>query len=338
MQRCFELARHGQGVVAPNPLVGSVVVANGEIIGEGWHRGFGLAHAEVNAIASVANKERLSEATLYVNLEPCAHYGKTPPCANLIVEMGIPHVVIANRDPFDAVNGKGIEHLTSHGVKVELGVEDAEGRELNKHFFTFNELKRPYILLKWAQTKNGILAPIHPKNEKHPTWISHPATRKIVHQWRVEHPAILVGWRTVENDNPELTARDVVGRSPVRVVLDPNNRLKGRYKTFNGAAPSLVFSAKKPLIEGEFDWVECQPDALLTTVARVLYERKLNAVMVEGGATTLNAFLDAGLWDEARIITGQAEFSEGIAAPRITATAISELFYAGDQIRLFKRL
>lgn len=338
MQRCFELARYGQGVVAPNPLVGSVVVANGEIIGEGWHRAFGQAHAEVNAIASVGNKDLLKEATLYVNLEPCAHYGKTPPCANLIVEMGIPHVVVANRDPFDAVNGKGIEHLASHGIKVELGIEEAQGRELNKHFFTFNELKRPFIVLKWAQTKSGLLSPIHPKKEKEPTWISHPATRKIVHQWRVEHPAILVGWRTVENDNPELTARDVSGRSPVRVVLDPNNRLKGRYKTFNGAAPSLVFSAKKPVIDGEFDWIECRPDALLSTVLSTLYHRKLNALMVEGGAATLNGFIEAGLWDEVHTITGQTEFTEGIAAPRFSGRAVSEKYSAGDRISLYKRV
>lgn len=337
MRRCFALAQHGRGFVAPNPLVGSVLVARGEIIGEGWHRQYGHAHAEVNAIASVRDTSLLKEATLYVNLEPCAHYGKTPPCANLIVEKGIPHVVVANRDPFDAVNGKGIEHLRKHGVHVEVGIGEDEGRVLNAHFFTFHEQKRPYIVLKWAQTERGFIAPIHPKNASVSGWISHPATRKIVHQWRAEIPAILVGWRTVASDNPELTVRDVDGRSPLRAVLDPNNRLSGPYRTFNGDAPSLVFSKRKPDLDGHFDWIQWTDDGL-DGVMHALYERQCTALLVEGGAATLNAFIESDLWDEARIITGRSEFNDGVPAPAIDGRLVQVSNFAGDRIAQYKRV
>ncbi len=336
MQRCFELARNGQGFVAPNPLVGAVVVANGQIIGEGWHRMYGQAHAEVNAIAAVRDKSQLKAATLYVNLEPCAHYGKTPPCANLIVNSGIRHVVVANRDPFEAVDGKGLEHLRTNGVHVELGIGEDEGRELNRHFFTFHEQKRPFIALKWAQTLQGYIAPLDTNQAAYPAWITHPATRKIVHQWRAQHSAILVGWRTVATDNPELTVRDVAGTSPLRVVIDPNNRLSGSYRTFNEAAPTLIFARHKPSVEGAFEWVEWPADGL-QGVLNELYRRTVTSVLVEGGAATLNAFISAGLWDEARVITGLNEFTNGLAAPTLAHFPVTESSYAGDRISLYRR-
>lgn len=336
MERCFELARHGEGRVAPNPLVGCVIAVDGRIIGEGWHRQYGGPHAEVHAIASVADKSLLNRATLYVNLEPCAHYGKTPPCANLIVEMGIPHVVIANRDPFDEVNGKGIEYLESNGVHVELGIEEEGGRELNRHFFTFHELKRPYITLKWAQTLSGHLAPIPQEKKEGPAWISHPGTRKLVHQWRARHSAILVGWRTVEADNPELTVRDVEGKSPLRVVIDPHNRLSGSYRTFNGFADSIVFSENEPKVEGDFEWVPLGKGKLLDEVLQELVRRNVNAVLVEGGASTLLHFIERDLWDEARVITGKAHFERGVEAPALKMGAYSVTDYCGDRITYYR--
>ena len=243
MMRCIQLAKNGLGTTYPNPLVGSVVVYKDKIIGEGWHKQSGKSHAEVNAINSVKDQELLAKATIYVNLEPCSHFGKTPPCANLIIEKGIKNVVIGSKDPNPKVSGKGLELLKENSCNVIQGVLEKECNDLNKRFFTFFVKKRPYIILKWAETKNGFIAPLK-KNTKNPVWISTEESQLLVHQWRSEEHAILVGGNTVLEDNPRLTTRSVSGRNPVRIVIDTKDSLPKSAAIFNNDAKTIVLSSK----------------------------------------------------------------------------------------------
>ena len=318
MQRCIYLATLGKGNVAPNPLVGAVIVYQGKIIGEGYHQKYGEAHAEVNAVNSVEDQSLLSESTIYVSLEPCAHHGKTPPCADLLVKHKFKRVVIGCTDSFDKVSGKGVEKLRNAGIDVEIGVLKKECRELNKHFFTFHEKKRPFVFLKWAQTTNGLIDSTG-LNPGGVTWISVPEVRTLVHQWRSEHMAIMVGRKTVENDNPSLTVREVEGKNPIRIVLDPNGKIPASAKVFNDEAKTLIITQRM------------ETDDLLS----FLYKKDIQSVLIEGGAQTLQSFIDANLWDEACQIIGQNEFESGTQAPIIKGDFRSETHF-GDTLNFYR--
>lgn len=319
MQRCLELARKGAGYTAPNPMVGCVIVdESNNIIGEGYHQAYGGPHAEVNAIASVKDKTQLKHSTLYVNLEPCAHYGKTPPCANLIVEMGIPRVVIGMKDPHEKVAGKGIEILLQSGIEVIVGVEENACRELNKRFITFHEKQRPYIVLKWAQTADGFIGKPGEKIK-----ISHPETDVLVHQWRSEEQAILIGSRTAINDNPELTVRQVKGRNPIRLILNNKSPLPPDLKIWNNEAATYV--------------IESSPNDSLHPFLQFCRTNHIISVLVEGGAYTLQHFINAGLWDEARVITNpNLTLHTGIKAPALhPAKCVQTISMNQDIIKIF---
>lgn len=338
MRRCLQLAQRGVGFVSPNPLVGCVIVHQGKIIGEGYHRCYGEAHAEVNAIAAVKQPELLAASTLYVNLEPCAHFGKTPPCADLIIEKNIPRIVIANRDPFHAVDGKGIDKLTKAGREVVYGVCEEEGRQLNQAFFTYHLKKRPYITLKWAQTSDGFIDRLRSANENQPFWISSPATRKLVHLWRTQIDAILVGSRTALIDNPELTARDASGRQPVRILLDPEHAIDVKARIFNSSAKTFYFSRTARNLPVDIQQFKLFDDQTLGLVLETLYEEGIQHLLVEGGAYTLNHFIEQNLWDEARVIVGPRFLERGIEAPRIDNRPVARQSYAGDELLSYRNL
>lgn len=322
IQRCFELAEKGSYYVAPNPRVGSVIVHEGKIIGEGFHRKYGEAHAEVNAVNSVKNKELLRESTIYVNLEPCAHFGKTPPCSDLIIAHQIPKVVIANIDPFKEVNGGGIARLRKNNIEVITGVLDKKGEELNKRFFTFHAKKRPYVILKWAETLDGFISrkpnDINFKNN----WITNPQSKQLVHSWRAEETGILVGKNTVIADNPSLTCREVNGQSPTRIIIDRNLELKPSFKVFDQETKTIVLNAKKNAIEGNIEFHQIEFDSYsVKHILSKLHELEIQSLIVEGGAFTLNQFISANLWDEARIFKGRKQFDQGIEAPKMKSSA-----------------
>lgn len=340
MHRCFQLAEAGLGNTAPNPLVGAVVVHGGRIIGEGYHRKYGEAHAEVNAIESVVDKGVLKESTLYVNLEPCAHQGKTPPCADLIVKMGIPNVVIANRDPFTEVNGKGIERMKSAGIKVDVGIAHDEGRMLNRRFFTFHEEKRPYIMLKWAQSKDGFIDMKRSAEQKGSFWITAPQTRKLVHLWRSQECAILVGANTIINDDPQLNVREVAGNSPRIVILDPDRKAGASSKVFKGEPLHYITNSSggtETTGNEGFQGICLSQDNFLNGVLNDLYLRGIQSVMVEGGAFTLQRFIEAELWDEARVLTGTMTMKDGLQAPAVKGSLTRSFYYGSDKVDIIHR-
>ncbi|MCO5260479.1 MAG: bifunctional diaminohydroxyphosphoribosylaminopyrimidine deaminase/5-amino-6-(5-phosphoribosylamino)uracil reductase RibD [Crocinitomicaceae bacterium] len=325
IQRCIDLALKGKGNVAPNPMVGAVIVYNDEIIGEGYHQKYGEAHAEVNAVNSVKNKGLLCESTIYVSLEPCSHYGKTSPCSDLLVASQFKRVVIGSVDSNSKVAGKGIEKLRNAGIAVTVGVLEKECRELNKRFFTFHENKRPYVILKWAQTKDGFIDKFREKNETGIYWITGPQTKKNVHQWRAEEAAILVGKNTVLNDNPSLTVREVAGKNPIRVVLDSQLSLAMDASVFSCESPTIVFNTIKSGVEGTITWIQLEqltPAAIL----QALFEKNIQSIIVEGGKQVLDAFIQSRLWDEARILTGNIEWNGGIEAPQLPNSTLIETY------------
>lgn len=319
MQRALELAAKGAGHVAPNPLVGCVVVHEGKIIGEGWHQNFGGPHAEVHAIQSVSNQALLTSSTLYVTLEPCAHHGKTPPCSTLIIAKGIPRVVIGTIDPFAAVAGKGIAMLKAAGCSVELGVLESACRWLNRRFFRFHEQKRPYVILKWAQSKDGFMAPA----KSAPYWISTAASKLLSHQWRSEESAILVGAGTVLADDPALTTRLVDGPNPRRIVLEVQP-LSTTYKVFDSQAPTLRYTMQPG------DW-----SAQIPSLLSHLHAKQLNGVIVEGGAKTLQAFLQSGYWDEIRVFIAPVQLKAGLAAPALPQIPFQTMASGDDELRIY---
>jgi diaminohydroxyphosphoribosylaminopyrimidine deaminase/5-amino-6-(5-phosphoribosylamino)uracil reductase len=337
MRRCLELAKSGKGAVSPNPMVGAVVVHEDKIIGEGHHQKYGEAHAEVNAIGQVISEfpnsaELLKQSTVYVSLEPCAHYGKTPPCADLIIKHQIPVVVVGCRDPFEAVNGKGIEKLKEAGIEVVSGVLEKECRWLNRRFFTRVQKHRPYIILKWAQTADGFLAPAD--NSQH--WITGIESRKLVHQWRGEEDAVLVGKNTAVIDNPQLNVRYGEGKSPKRIVIDRRLELNKHLNLFDQSVETLIFNELKTDIEGKNKYIALEdfdryvPQYILYQ----LYLRDIQSVIIEGGAYTLNTFIDAGLWDEARIFTGMEDLKNGIKAPTVSGTKAEAYLSGNDQLQI----
>jgi len=318
MRRAIELAHKGAGYVAPNPMVGCVIVHQGRIIGEGYHEKFGGPHAEVNAIASVEDPSLLSEATLYVTLEPCAHFGKTPPCSNLIIEKRIPRVVIGSLDPFPAVNGRGIEQLRNAGIQVETDVLVDECRFLNRRFFTFHEKRRPYVILKWAQSRDGFMDIDRTDGVHGSFMISHPDTQILVHRWRSEEAAILIGKNTLINDNPSLTVRCVEGNNPLRLLLSSEPIDLSAFHLSKEEAPTWVLTNSSEKTAGGVRYLACGNTSDLKEVLRRLFEEKVLSILVEGGAHVLRSFIESGIWDEARIITGNKELGRGLSAPKLS--------------------
>jgi diaminohydroxyphosphoribosylaminopyrimidine deaminase/5-amino-6-(5-phosphoribosylamino)uracil reductase len=330
MHRCLQLAKNGLGRTAPNPMVGAVLVHEDRIIGEGFHTGFGEPHAEVMAIRGCKQQELLPYSTLYINLEPCSHHGKTPPCTDLILEKKIPRVVISNTDPNPLVAGKGIEKLKQAGTEIISGICEEEGEALNRRFFTFHRKKRPYLILKWAQTADGFLD----GTGAAPLKISSPATDQLVHFWRTQEQGIWVGYRTALKDNPRLTARLFPGKNPLRIVTDPENALPARLHLFSDGNPTVVFNAKQSGKEKSREYIQA---ASLPDMLRVLFEKQVQSVLVEGGAATLAQFIQAGLWDEARVIVGSISAGEGLRAPELThAELYKKEDSAEDRIYYYK--
>ncbi len=344
MKRCIELASLGTGMVAPNPLVGSVIVSENKIIGEGWHNKYGGMHAEVNAINSVKNKSLFKYSTLYVNLEPCSHFGKTPPCAKLIAEMKIPEVVVGNTDPNYLVAGKGIDYLRKKGVKVTVGVLHKECRELNRRYFIYQEEKRPYIILKWAQSTDRFLdVDREVYGIDRPVWITPEIARSLVHKWRAEEQAILVGANTVEKDNPRLNIRNWTGENPVRIVIDPRLRLSGRYNVFDNTQPTLIINGKRNSKKGLNEYVKVNfAENPEREILDTLHKRGIQSLIIEGGEHTLNSFIGNGFWDEARVFSGNCAFGCGVPAPKECGQLLEyttivdsrlELFFNPDSLR-----
>ena len=335
INRCIELAENGLGTTYSNPLVGSVIVYDGKIIGEGWHKKAGEPHAEVNAINSVKDKSLLNKSTIYVSLEPCSHFGKTPPCCDLIIKNGIPNVVIGTVDPNEKVAGNGIKKLIEAGINVTVGILETQCNERNKRFFTFHDKKRPYIILKWAESKDGFIAPLQ-KLEKKPVWITNQYSRQLVHKWRSEEQAILVGTQTVIDDNPKLDVRDWTGNNPIRVVLDQNNRISNEYHLFDSNVKTIVLSKLKPAVEKEniiFEVIDFKQN-IAKQIAETLYKHQIQSVIIEGGRQTIQTFIDSNLWDEARIFIGNTLIREGIKAPILIRKSFEKLSIGDDELIL----
>ena len=321
INRCIELAKNGLGFTYPNPLVGSVIVLNDKIIGEGWHQKAGEPHAEVNAINSVKDKSLLKHATIYVNLEPCSHYGKTPPCANLIVEYGIKKVVIGSVDANSKVSGKGIFHLQNNGCDVIVGVLEQACLNLNKRFFTFHNKKRPLIILKWAETQDGFMDNLRDENsENSPNWISNAYSQQLVHKMRAEEQAILVGTNTALNDHPKLNARNWFGLDPVRIVLDQSLKIPSHYHLLDGSVKTIVLTEKAPnksVNENTyFEQIDFSKN-LAEQICDVLFNHEIQSVIIEGGSQTLQTFIAENLWDEAFVFVGNIKFEYGLKAPEL---------------------
>ena len=329
----------GAGRVAPNPMVGAVLVFKDRIIGEGYHKKFGEAHAEVNCINSVAeaDKKYIGESTMYVSLEPCAHFGKTPPCADLIIKNKIPNVVIGCRDSFEAVAGKGIERLKAAGTEVVVGILEKECLELNRRFFTFHEKKRPYIILKWAQSNDAMIAALDGAR----TFISNEFTNRLVHKWRTEEAAILVGTNTALLDDPALTTRLWPGNDPVRLVIDKDLKLPGHLKLFDGTVKTIVFNYVKQAEEENLVYYQLKKEEnILTQIATGLYSMNIQSLMVEGGAKLLQSFIDEGLWDEAWVISNeQLIIGNGLNAPVLKSNKLyHEKKIQNDTISFFRNV
>ena len=323
MARCIALGHGGMGHVAPNPMVGAVIVYQGKIIGEGYHRRYGEAHAEVNAIASVRDEALLKESTLYVSLEPCSHYGKTPPCAELIIKKQIPRVVVGCLDPFPEVSGRGVRMLREAGVEVVTGLMEEEAHALNKAFMTFQEKKRPYIYLKWAQSADGFIDRLRTSPTPPAVVLSSPKTRRMVHRLRSEVASIMVGTQTALLDNPSLTVRHWVGESPVRVVLDRTLRIPPHYHLLDASVKTLLFTEKEATNKENVEYITVDfSRSVLPQVMSELYARKLNSLMVEGGATLLGHFIEEGLWDCMLVETAPVKLSSGVPAPNSTRDAM----------------
>lgn len=342
MKRCLDLAALGAGRVSPNPMVGCVIVHNDQIIGEGWHQEYGKAHAEVNAINQVLKNypkeadKLLKNSTIYVSLEPCAHKGKTPPCADLIVQHAIPKTVIACRDPFKAVNGRGIERLINAGVSVSEGVLEKDALHLNRRFFTQVKKQRPYIILKWAETADGFFAPDNQKQQ----WISGKQAQQLVHRWRGEEDAILIGKNTALIDNPQLNTRLWPGKSPKRIVLDRNLELPKSLNIFDNSIETIILNEKDTTIESSTKYISLESFEfyLAESICYQLFLFDIQSVIIEGGAKTLNLFLEAGIWDEARVFVSNSKWGQGLYAPTIKQSAEEEIVLGNDVLSIYYHL
>jgi diaminohydroxyphosphoribosylaminopyrimidine deaminase / 5-amino-6-(5-phosphoribosylamino)uracil reductase len=331
MRRAFDLAGLGLGVVSPNPLVGCVVVADGVVIGEGWHRKYGEAHAEANAMNSVIRKELIAGSTVYVTLEPCSHFGKTPPCADMLVREKVSRVVIANSDSNPLVSGKGIVKLRDGGIEVTTGVLEDFGRKFNRRFFTFMEKKRPYVILKWARTSDEFIAPENTGR----SWITNDFSQQLVHKWRTEEDAILVGTRTATADDPQLNVRKWSGRDPVRLVIDRELTLPLTLKLFDGTQKTFCYNQKITKSDGNNQFVRIENANFVEGILQHLYDAGIQSVIVEGGTETINHFLTTKQWDEARVFVSKKNFGSGIAAPSISSSPYSSEDISGDVLNVY---
>ena len=332
MQRALELAELGRGNVSPNPMVGSVVVYEGKIIGEGWHKKYGEAHAEVNAVNAVENKTLLKESTVYVNLEPCSHVGKTPPCADMLISHQVKKVVVSNLDSNPRVAGNGNKKLRTAGIEVVTGIREKEGRELNKRFFTYIEKQRPYIILKWAETADGFIA----RENYDSKWISNEYSRQLTHKWRVEEDAIVVGTKTTAFDNPQLNVREWSGRNPVRVVIDRFLKLSDHLHVFDKKQKTILYNVLKEEEHPSLSIIRLGEEDFLGNLLIDLYKQHIQSIFVEGGATTIDLFIKRGLWDEARIFQSPALFEKGILAPSIQGKLIDHFNIQSDTLRILR--
>ena len=317
IKRALQIAKNGLGTTRPNPMVGCVIVVDNTIIAEGFTSAYGGNHAEVNAINKVADKHLLQKATLYVTLEPCSHYGKTPPCSDLIIHHKIPNVVIGCVDDNPEVAGRGIKKLMEAGCKVRVGVCEEACKAHHKRFFTYHNKKRPYIILKWAETEDGFIAP-NQKDKQTPVWITNTFSRQLVHKWRAEEQAILVGTNTVLQDNPTLTVRDWTGKNPIRIVLDKNESLDKTFSVFNDEAETLTLKA-----------------TTAQAICDQLFKAKINSVIIEGGSKTLQLFVDENLWDEARVFKGKTTFKSGVNAPKFNGQCIETSHVLEDTLSIY---
>lgn len=331
MQRALDLAAIGRGNVSPNPMVGCVIVHDDKIIGEGFHQKYGGPHAEVHAINAVADQSLLREATVYVTLEPCAHWGKTPPCANLLVEKGVKRVVIAAFDTNPLVGGKGIQILNDAGIEVESGLLEKAARSQNKRFLTQIEKGRPYVILKWAQTADGFVA----RSDYSSKWISNVSSRQLVHKWRAEEDAIIVGKNTAQYDNPALNVREWVGKDPVRVVIDSNLQLPKSIKLFDQTIPTICLNTIKSEVDGIVTYIKLPSKFGIESVLAELHQRNIQSLIVEGGTFLLKKFIEAELWDEARVFTSPVKFGAGIAAPTLPQPSFETIKILEDTLNIY---
>lgn len=338
MQRCLRLAGLGKGYTAPNPLVGAVLVYENRIIGEGYHEQYGEAHAEVNCLKSVKEEDKslIPQSTMYVSLEPCSHFGKTPPCADLLIQMSVKKVVVGCVDVNDEVAGKGIIRLLAAGIEVQSGVLEAQCRELNRRFFTFHEKQRPYILLKWAQSLDGFIG----SGIEERIFLSNQYTNRLVHKWRSEEAAILVGTNTAMQDDPVLTTRLWPGNNPKRILLDRNLEIPKTHRIFNDKAYTIIFNDHKNEERNNLVYVKNQPSGSLESLLRSLWEMKIQSVLVEGGAKTLQSFIDARLWDEARVIVNEElQIEKGVKTPILEGAKLqNQERYFSDLISYYNKI
>jgi diaminohydroxyphosphoribosylaminopyrimidine deaminase/5-amino-6-(5-phosphoribosylamino)uracil reductase len=345
MRRCLELAQLGKGKVAPNPLVGCVIVCDHKIVGEGWHQEYGRAHAEVNAINNVADKSILAQSTVYVSLEPCAHFGKTPPCADLLIKHGVANVVVGMVDPYSEVAGKGIAKLEAAGISVKVGVLETECKELNKRFIVFNEQKRPYVLLKWAQTQDGFIAPaaqsVSAREYNEQRHITGKTVQTLVHKWRGEEGAIMVGNNTLLLDNPRLDTRAYPGKNPVRVIIDDRGCLPDTLNVFDGSQPTLVFtsqySKRSPNQQTEFVSIDFT-DSVWGQVFAELFIRKIQSIIIEGGLLTLQSIIASGLWDEMQVFTAPKLLHSGVKAPLVKGELTESFRIGGSDFKRYRNI
>jgi diaminohydroxyphosphoribosylaminopyrimidine deaminase/5-amino-6-(5-phosphoribosylamino)uracil reductase len=343
MNRCLQLAKLAAGNVAPNPMVGAVLVHNEKIIGEGYHKKFGEAHAEVNCINNVKKEDRnlIDKSTLYVSLEPCSHFGKTPPCTDLIIKNKIPKVVIGCKDVYENVNGKGIKKLQNAGAEVIAGVLEKQCIKINKRFFTFHQKLRPYIILKWAESANekiGASPQPSPQAEREQrTLISNEYSNRLVHKWRSEEAAILVGTNTALQDDPSLTTRSWKGNNPIRLIIDMDLRLPSHLKIFNKETKTIIFNKHKQEEEGNNSFYKIEENNCIEELMRALYKLDIQSVLVEGGAKLLQSFIDAGLWDEARVIRNkELTIVDGINSPKLKSVVLyKQENYFSDVVTYF---
>ena len=332
MKRALELAEWGRGQVSPNPMVGCVIVHDDSIIGEGYHQQYGGPHAEPNAVHTVERPELLKESTVYVTLEPCAHFGKTPPCAQLLIDKHVKKVVVAVKDPNPLVAGRGIQMLRHAGIEVETGLLEQEAAASNKRFFTQIQKKRPYIILKWAQTKDGFVA----RADYSSKWISNAHSRQLAHRWRAEEDAIMVGTKTAYYDNPRLNTRDWEGKDPVRVVIDKKLTLDSNLHLFDRSQPTICYNLEKDEEEENLSFVKLEQDFGLRDILDDLYRRKVQSLIVEGGSFLLQMFISEELWDEARVFIGDTRFDSGIPAPLLNQKPEEMRDIMGDLLCVYK--
>jgi diaminohydroxyphosphoribosylaminopyrimidine deaminase/5-amino-6-(5-phosphoribosylamino)uracil reductase len=334
MGRCLELARKGAGMVSPNPMVGAILVYNNRIIGEGYHAQYGQSHAEVNCIHAVRAEDRqyIPESTLYVTLEPCSHFGKTPPCANFILDQHIKHVVIGIQDYSHTVNGKGIQLLQQAGVQVRCGIRERDCFEINKRFFTFHQCKRPYVVLKWAQSKEGFIGNLQQRVK-----LSSPETDTLVHQWRAEEDAIWVGYRTIQTDNPQLNVRLVEGKQPIRIFFDRDNQLDRSLHVFDDSQKTIVFNTHLNKQSGNTSYISISDQQIIPDILHQLFRLNCLSVLVEGGRGIVQQLIHQHLWDEARVIQTPTRLPDGVAAPVLHHHEMIHSFASGnDQITYYR--